>query len=391
MLSPEKIDALNVLAGRVVDPVTDYLRADIARRIAQAGEITSTAGYQIWKAQQLGASRKEIKKRVAELLKLSKDETEKLFKQSAKDGYQFDMSHLPTESIPFEKNDSLQQIVSAAVELAKEDFTNITQTIGMIDPYGNELPLYKAYNACCDYAFKQVFTGATDYNTAVRQACKNLYDKGLVAVDYQSGVRTSLEAAVRRNIMGGLGLMQEKISAEDHDKMGADGWEISAHAASAPDHEPIQGKQYSDAEYTELNNSLVRRIGTLNCGHAAFPIILGVSKPVYTAEQLEDFKRKNAEGITYDGKHYTTYEATQMQRRLERSIRKCKREITVREAAGDEEKLKLAQVRYTRLNQEYARFSKSAGLRTQTERLRTAGFDYKQGREATKTARAAAR
>lgn len=384
MLSPEKIDALNVLAGQVIDPVTDYLLADIARRIAQAGEITSTAGYQIWKAQQLGASRKEIKKRVAELLKLSKNETEKLFKQSAKDGYQFDMSHLPTESIPFEKNDSLQQIVSAAVELAKDDFTNITQTIGMIDPYGNELPLYKAYNACCDYAFKQVFTGATDYNTAVRQACKNLYDKGLVAVDYQSGARTSLEAAVRRNIMGGLGLMQEKISAEDHDKMGADGWEISAHAASAPDHEPIQGKQYSDAEYQKLNDSLVRRIGTLNCGHAASPIILGVSKPVYTAEQLEDFKRKNAEGITYDGKHYTTYEATQMQRRLERSIRKCKREITVREAAGDEERLKLAQVRYTRLNQEYARFSKAAGLRTQTERLRIAGFDYKQGKIAVK-------
>ena len=325
MLSPEKIDALNVLAGQVIDPVTDYLLADIARRIAQAGEITSTAGYQIWKAQQLGASRKEIKKRVAELLKLSKNETEKLFKQSAKDGYQFDMSHLPTESIPFEKNDSLQQIVSAAVELAKDDFTNITQTIGMIDPYGNELPLYKAYNACCDYAFKQVFTGATDYNTAVRQACKNLYDKGLVAVDYQSGARTSLEAAVRRNIMGGLGLMQEKISAEDHDKMGADGWEISAHAASAPDHEPIQGKQYSDAEYQKLNDSLVRRIGTLNCGHAAFPIILGVSKPVYAAEQLEDFKRKNAVGITYDGKHYTTYEATQMQRRLERSIRQAMR------------------------------------------------------------------
>ena len=45
--------------------------------------------------------------------------------------------------------------------------------------------------------------------------------------------------------------------------MGCEGWEISAHAASAPDHEPIQGLQYSDAEYTALNNSLVRRIGTL--------------------------------------------------------------------------------------------------------------------------------
>lgn len=72
-----------------------------------------------------------------------------------------------------------------------------------------------------------------------------------------------------------------------------------------------------------------------------------------------------------------------MQRKLERSIRKCKREITVREAAGDEEKLKIARVRYTCLNQEYARFSKAAGLRTQTERLYTAGFDYKQGAKAT--------
>lgn len=234
--------------------------------------------------------------------------------------------------------------------------------------------------------FGLVSTGATDYNTAVRKACKNLYEKGLVTIDYESGRHTSLEAAVRRNIMGGLGLMQEKISEDNHDKYGADGWEISAHAASAPDHEPIQGKQYRDDEYKELNDSLVRRIGTLNCGHAAFPIFYGITKPTYTAEQLEQFKKSNAEGITYQGKHYTKYEATQMQRKLERSIRKCKREITVREAAGDEEKLKIAQVRYTRLNQEYARFSKAAGLRTQTERLHTAGFDYKQGKAAAKAA-----
>lgn len=97
---------------------------------------------------------------------------------------------------------------------------------------------------------------------------------------------------MRRNIMGGLGLMQEKISAEDHDKMGADGWEISAHAASAPDHEPIQGKQYSDAEYQKLNDSLVRRIGTLNCGHAAFPIILGVSKPYMPQNSLKILSAK---------------------------------------------------------------------------------------------------
>lgn len=385
MLPPDDIDALRILAMQITDPMTDFLLRDIARRVAEAGQITSTAGYQIWKIQGLGKSQKEVKKKLAELLNASLNEIDEIFEQAAEEGYKFDLSKLPTvEGIPFEENESLQQIVRAAVTLAQDDFTNITQTIGMISPYGQRLPLYDAYNACCDFAFKQVFTGAADYNTAVQTACRNLYQRGLVTVDYESGAKASIETAVRRNIMGGLGLMQEKISEQNHEKYGADGWEISAHAASAPDHEPIQGKQYRDEDYQKLNDSLVRRIGTLNCGHAAFPIFYGVTEPTYTAEQLEAFKKANADGITYQGKHYTTYEATQAQRRLETAIRKCKRKITVLEGAGDDDALKAARTRYTRLNQEYARFSKAAGLRTQTARLKAAGFSYKQGREAVK-------
>lgn len=385
MLPPDDIDALRILAMQITDPMTDFLLRDIARRVAEAGQITSTAGYQIWKIQELGKSQKEVKKKLVELLNVSLDEIDEIFEQAAEEGYKFDLSKLPTvEGIPFEENESLIQIVRAAITLAQDDFTNITQTIGMISPYGQRLPLYDAYNACCDFAFEQVFTGATDYNTAVQTACRNLYQRGLVTVDYESGAKASIETAVRRNIMGGLGLMQEKISEQNHEKYGADGWEISAHAASAPDHEPIQGRQYRDEEYQELNNSLVRRIGTLNCGHAAFPIFYGVTEPTYTAEQLEAFKRANADGITYQGKHYTMYEATQMQRRLESSIRQCKRKITVLDALGDEKALKTAQARYTRLNQEYGRFSRAAGLRTQTARLKAAGFSYKQGREAVK-------
>ena len=385
MLPPADIDALRILAMQITDPMTDFLLRDIARRVAEAGQITSTAGYQIWKIQELGKSQKEVKKKLAELLNASLDEIDEIFEQAAEEGYKFDLSKLPTvEGVPFEENESLIQIVRAAVTLAQDDFTNITQTIGMISPYGQRLPLYDAYNACCDFAFEQVFTGATDYNTAVQTACRNLYQRGLVTVDYESGAKASIETAVRRNIMGGLGLMQEKISEQNHEKYGADGWEISAHAASAPDHEPIQGKQYRDEEYQKLNDSLVRRIGTLNCGHAAFPIFYGVTEPTYTAEQLEAFKRANADGITYQGKHYTMYEATQMQRRLESSIRQCKRKITVLDALKDEKALKTAQARYTRLNQEYGRFSRAAGLRTQAARLKAAGFSYKQGREAVK-------
>lgn len=389
MLTPEQIAALRDQAGQITDPITNFLLEDIARRVSEAGQLTSTAAYQVWRAQQLGVSQRELKKKLKRLLKVSNRELRQLLTQSAEVGYDFDIKRLPqVQAVPFHRNESLQQIVAAAVELAQEDFTNLTQTLGMVDPFGNALPLQDVYRSCTDFAFKQVITGAADYNTAIRRATKNLAEKGVLTIDYASGVHTSLEAAVRRNIMGGLGLMQEQITQHNHDELGCDGWEISAHANSAPDHEPIQGKQYSDAAYEALNNSLVRRIGTLNCGHAAFPIILGVNEPQYSPEELEKFREDNAAGITYEGKHYTGYEATQMQRKLERSMRLQKRRILTAEATGDKDALAVAQTRLQRLRQEYSRFSKAAGLRTQEERIQVAGFGRKEAARASAAAKA---
>ncbi|MEM5767482.1 MAG: phage minor capsid protein [Bacillota bacterium] len=375
MLTPEQVSALRDAAGQIADPITEYLIADIAKRISEAGQLTSTASYEIWRTQQLGVSQREIKKRLRELLKVSHRDLRKLLTQSAETGYNFDIKNLPqVQAVPFAQNEVMQQIVSAAVKLAQEDFTNITQTLGMVDPYGKALPLQEAYRSATDFAFKQVSTGAADYNTAIRQATKNLAKYGVRTIDYESGVHTSLEAAVRRNIMGGLGLMQEQISLQNHDDMGADGWEISAHANSAPDHEPIQGKQYSDAEYTALNGGLQRRIGTLNCGHAAFPIIMGISKSQYTEEELRKFRESNTDGITYQGKHYTGYQATQQQRDLERAIRAQKRRVLIANQTTDADYQKTAKTRLTLLNQEYRRFSKAAGLRTQMERAQVDGL-----------------
>lgn len=385
MLKAELIEALRDASTELTQPIIDYLLADLARRVKTAGEFSESAQYETWKLQQLGLSQKEIKQRVKKLLKTTNAEVERLFTQSAEAGYSFDLKMLPAaEAIPFERNTSIQQIVAAAVTLAQDDLTNITQTLGMVDPYGKVQPLRAVYRQCMDYAFMQVSTGAADYNTAIRQATKNLAEKGVLVIDYESGVHTSLEAAVRRNVMGGLGLMQEQISKRNHDEYGADGWEIDAHSNSAPDHEPIQGRQYPDAEYEALNNSLVRRIGTLNCGHSAYPIIMGVSSQQYTPEQLEAMRSANAEGIDYDGRHYTGYEATQHQRAIEQAIRKQKRRILIDETTGDAEKLETDQIKLQMLRQEYKRFSKAAGLRTQTERAEVAGFGPKQASAADK-------
>ncbi len=381
MLTAGQIDALREDARKITDPITAYLLRDIARRVAAAGQLTSTAAYQIWRAQQLGISQRELKKELHRLLGLSHREIRRIFYQCAQSGYSLDVSRFPyVQAVPFEQNAVLQQIVPAAVTLAQDDFTNIVQTVGFVSPYGKAEPLTRAYTTTCDFAFQQTVTGAASYTEAIRQATRNLANKGIRVIDYKSGVHTGLEAAVRRNIMGGLGLMQEQVSRTVYDQLGCDGWEITAHANSAPDHEPIQGKQYSDAAYTALNNSLRRRIGTLNCGHAAFPIILGVNSPQYTPAELEKFRKDNEKGVTVDGVHYTGYQATQMQRSLERAIRRQKKRIMVDEAAGDKEKLAQDKTRLTVLHQRYREFSKAADLRTQYERTEVAGFGKKGGK-----------
>nr|DAK71583.1 MAG TPA: minor capsid protein [Caudoviricetes sp.] len=138
---------------------------------------------------------------------------------------------------------------------------------------------------------------------------------------------------------------------------------------------------YSDAAYKRLNNSLRRRIGTLNCGHSAHPIIMG-SPPQYSPGELEQMRTANEDGIMYEGRHYTGYEATQRQRNIESAMRRQKRRILVDEATGDAEKLQADQIRLQLQRQEYARFSKAAKLRTQGERAETAGFSWKQAKEA---------
>lgn len=117
------------------------------------------------------------------------------------------------------------------------------------------------------------------------------------------------------------------------------------------------------------------------------PIIMGVNEPQYTVEELEDFRQENEKGVEYNGKHYTLYEASQRQRRLEESIRNRKHRILIDEKLGDKDALQTDQIRLQLLKQEYSRFSKATGLPMQHERMKAAGFDWTKGREAEKAAK----
>ena len=379
MLNPDQLEKLGNTVQAMLEPVSDFLIREIARRVAQAGQLTSTASYEVWKLQTLGKSQEEIKKKLQKMLNVSKKELDELMTQSAEVGYNFDLSSLLTaDALAFADNSAVQGIIEMVKHSTLSSIDNLTGTtvIGFDDASKQFHSLDEAIHKACDFAFEKVSSGAQDYGSAVRDATRQLANKGIMSFDYASGVKTEMGAAVRSNVIGGLGLMQVQSAQRNHDVLGANGWEISAHAAPAPDHEPIQGKQYSDEAYKKLNDSLVRRIGTLNCGHSAHPIILGVSEPQYTSAQLARMRNENDKGTYFKGEHFSTYEATQRQRAYERAIRKSKRRISVTESEmavkGSpilQDQLQIDKTKLRLLNKEYRDFSKATGLRLQRERL----------------------
>ncbi len=90
-------------------------------------------------------------------------------------------------------------------------------------------------------------------------------------------------------------------------------------------------------------------------------------EPTYTQKQLDEIDPPPFE---YQGKQYDAYQATQQQRKIERSIRKQKRLQTAFEAQGNEAEASAAGSKLRALNKEYRQFSKAAGLPEQRERTK---------------------
>lgn len=103
---------------------------------------------------------------------------------------------------------------------------------------------------------------------------------------------------------------------------------------------------------------------TADVRHNFHPFIPGVMEPTYSKKQLANIDKSPFE---YEGKTYTTYQATQKQRQIETSIRHWKRRAAA--ATNDEDK-QAAQIRIRRLNEKYKELSEAAGLRMQKERMK---------------------
>ena len=287
--------------------------------------------------------------------------------------------------IQYDNNMRIQYYVESVKKQTNNLFQNLanSQNIGFTikDNKGNITykPLKNVYNDLVDEAVFNVSLGVEDYQSAMENTLRNLADSGVKIheekVAYKSGYNRRLDSAIKQNILTGMRQINIGIQEQIGEELGADGVEISAHYPCAEDHLSIQGKQFSKEKFEKINNSLDRPIGEYNCRHFVFSVILGVQEPSHTNAMLEHFRQESLEKVEFEGKTYTKYEATQVQRKIETAIRRQKDRNIIANASGNEKEVLKTQEKINQLTRKYKYFSNKANLKTYKNRLKVVGYD----------------
>lgn len=356
----------------------ERIMKDIVRRIQKAGEITSTADWQINRLRILGHSSEDIEKMLKEALDASYPEMFELYDKVIdweyvrnKDIYE----QVNAEFIPFEENEELQQITDALIRQSSTDLENITQSLGFYLDYGNGkrvmTPLSQVYGKYLDAACLDIVSGAFDYNSVLRRVVTQLTNSGLRTIDYASGYSSRVEVAARRAVMTGISQLTGKISDMNAEKLGTEYFEVAWHSGARPTHAVWQGKVWTKQQLTTVCGlgSVTGLLGA-NCYHEYYPFIPGISERNWTDEWLEEQDRKENTPKEFRGKEYTVYDAKQRQRQMETAMRAQRQKVQLlKEGGADPDDVMLAKCKYQGQLDEYARFSKQMGLKQERERI----------------------
>ena len=376
MLPPSYLDRMPDAFVQLAQQVEDEILQDVARRIAKMDGITETANWQLWRYQQTEAVREDVIKLLAKYSGKSEATIRRLLKEAATEAMEREDAiyyHYNLEPTPFEESAALNNLLNAGARQTCGTWRNLTATTANT--------VSGAFERTLDVAWGKVATGAFDYKTAVKQAVDSLADN-LPMVTYPSGHTDTLEVAARRAVLTGVNQTAGKLQSARMDEMGAEFVETSAHGGARPSHAEWQGRQfhrggavdYLGKHYPDFVQATGYGTGEglcgWNCRHSFFAIFpeLG-DPPTWTQEELEAL---NARNIEYNGKLYTQYEISQMQRARERNVRKWKKRYLAESAAGSD--TTDSAVRLKAARQSLKDFAKVTGGRVDSARVSVPKF-----------------
>jgi hypothetical protein len=379
MLTPEFLqDIADSLVNGVYRELQEDILKDIIRRILKADfSITDTAKWQAYKLQESGMLYKEILKEIAKATNKSVDEVKQLFEEAAIENlYSVDNVEIEDPVEFLKASEGTMDILKAG--WAKTNNTLLNFTLSTAES------VQAAYFSAVDIAYLQVNSGAFSYNTAIYNAVKSVIESGAPIVTYPSGHRDQVDVAVRRAVMTGISNTGTRVMLNLADELELDYVDVSAHAGARPSHAEWQGKRYcisgKDKRFPHFETATKfgqgDGLGGWNCRHSV-NLTTADSPPMYTAYELDNINNKK---VTYDGEEMSLYDATQLQRKMEREMRKDRREVVaLNEIKGQSD---AAQARFSKVSQRikekertYEDFSKQTGLATQKERLRVVGYN----------------
>nr|DAL15618.1 MAG TPA_asm: minor capsid protein [Caudoviricetes sp.] len=356
--------------------VEDAILQDVARRIGKMDAVTPTANWQLWRYQQTEAVRNDVVKLLAKYTGKSETAIRKLLLQAATEAMEREDAiyyHYDMEPPPFEENAALNNLLDAGARQTCGTWQNLTATTANT--------VTGAFERTLDAAWLKVGTGAFDYKTAVKQAVDSLADD-MPMVTYPSGHTDSIEVAARRAVLTGVNQTTGKLQVARADEMGVAFFETTAHGGARPSHAEWQGRRfhrggavdYKGRHYPDFEAATGYGTGAglcgWNCRHTFFAVFpeLG-DPPQWTQEQLQEL---NARNIEYNGKKYTAYEISQMQRARERNVRRWKKRYLAEDAAGLD--ATDSAVRLKAARQSLAEFAQATGGRVDSARVSVPKF-----------------
>lgn len=350
---------------------------NMAVRIAHYGYWIPAVEHQAKMLEEAGMVREEILARLKTLTGRTDRELRQLMQEAGTAALKSDDAVYCRQGLhppPVSASEDLQKILQAGYEKTSGTFRNLTLTTARTAAHQFEQAL--------DRAYMQITLGGMDYNTAIRSTIKQLSAEGVGAIRYPTGRTDTIEVAVRRAVVTGVNQTALRLQDARADEMGADLVEVSAHAGARPSHAQWQGGIYSRSGKSKKYPDFVKTtgygtgagLGGWNCSHSFRPWFEGMSR-TYDKALLKEYQAKDYE---YNGVKMTEYEALQEQRRIERSIRRWKREKNAMEAAGLDSSEASAKI--TEWNRRQKDFLEQTGLKADGTRVAVGKTVEKQGK-----------
>ena len=399
MLSDEVIEKVIERLVRRIEQGNTYVLEQIGKSIRRLGTLSPSKAQELVQILRYGGDYDKIVRKLAEITKLNQKDIKKIFQEVAKTDYNFAerfYKYRNKKFIKWEDNIALRRQVEALAEITANKYRNISNTLAFATHDAKGRIKYnsiaRTYQDVLDKAIINVGQGKETFEEATYRTLKELVESGIRTVDYESGKSYRLDSAVRMAMQTGLRNMHNEIQQQIGKEIDADGVEISVHENPAPDHQDVQGHQFSNQEFYNFQNDIDavdyqgrefpaeykgrdrRAISEYNCYHYIFSIVLGVNTPQYSDKQLKQIIDRNNKKFKYKGKEYTRYEGQQLQRRYELAIRKYKDMQIAGRSSGNQKMIQEAQTKITELTAEYKKLSKISGLPVKVQRLRVAGY-----------------